>query len=73
MTRFACWWVEDGVPVAPIEHLRFDDSIFSLFGAQLEALTSERELIPDTSTYEGRSLSTAEVPGALVREMRFTL
>lgn len=73
MTRFACWWVEDGVPVAPIEHLRFDDTLFSLFGAQLEALTCERELIPDTSTYEGRSLCTAEVPGALVREMRFTL
>lgn len=73
MTRFACWWVEDGVPVAPIEHLRFDDTLFSLFGSQLEALTCERELIPDTSTYEGRSLSTAEVPGALVHEMRFTL
>ena len=73
MTRFACWWVEDGVPVAPIEHLRFDDTLFNLFGAQLEALTCERELIPDTSTYDGRSLSTAEVPGALVREMRFTL
>jgi predicted Zn-dependent protease len=73
MTRFACWWVEDGVPVAPIEHLRFDDTLFSLFGAQLEALTCERELIPDTSTYDSRSLCTAEVPGALVRGMRFTL
>jgi predicted Zn-dependent protease len=73
MTRFACWWVEDGVPVAPIEHLRFDDTLFNLFGAQLEALTCERDLIPDTSTYEGRSLSTAEVPGALIRGMRFTL
>lgn len=73
MTRFACWWVEDGVPVAPIEHLRFDDTLFDLFGTQLEALTRECTLMPETSTYGGRSLCTAEVPGALLRAMRFTL
>jgi predicted Zn-dependent protease len=73
MTRFACWWVENGEPVAPIEHLRFDDDIYGLFGDRLEALSSERTLVPDTGTYEGRSLSTCEVPGALVAGMRFTL
>ena len=73
MTRFACWWVEGGIPVAPIEHLRFDDTIFNLLGDGLEALTCERELIPETGTYDGRSLNTAEVPGALIRAMRFTL
>ena len=73
MTRFACWWVEAGEVVAPIEHLRFDDTIFSLLGEHLEALTSERELLPDTGTYGSRSLASCEVPGALIARMRFTL
>jgi predicted Zn-dependent protease len=73
MTRFACWWVEAGEVVAPIEHLRFDDTVFSLLGEQLEALTCERELIPDTGTYGSRSLASCELPGAVVAQMRFTL
>lgn len=73
MTRFACWWVEGGEAVAPIEHLRFDDELFGLLGDRLEALTSEVELAPDTGTYDGRSLSSCATPGALVDAMRFTL
>ncbi|MEK7412342.1 MAG: metallopeptidase TldD-related protein, partial [Planctomycetota bacterium] len=72
MTRFACWWVENGEAVAPIEHMRFDDDLFGLFGDRLTALTREVELIPDTSTYDERSLRTYEVPGALTG-MKFTL
>ncbi len=73
MTRFATLWVENGVAVAPCEPMRFDDTIYALFGTALEALTQERELIVDSSSYGFRSTSTSLVPGALVSRMNFTL
>jgi predicted Zn-dependent protease len=72
MTRFACFWVEDGKPVAPIENLRFDDTIFRFFGSELEALTREVSVIPSTSTYGERSTQSMRVPGALLKTLRFT-
>ena len=45
MTRFATFWVEDGKIVAPIDVLRFDDTIYRMLGSNLEALTKETELI----------------------------
>ena len=45
MTRFATFWVEDGEIVAPVNVLRFDDTIFRMLGANLEALTAETELM----------------------------
>ena len=53
--------------------LRFDDSIYRLFGANLEALTTERELLLSSETYGARQMSSARLPGALLREMQFTL
>ena len=44
MTRFATFWVENGRVVAPVDVLRFDDTLYRLLGDNLEALTSEREL-----------------------------
>lgn len=73
MTRHACLWVENGEPVAPIESLRFDDTLFRLLGSELEALTLDREALPDTDTYQTRKPGMTVVPGALVRSMRFTL
>jgi predicted Zn-dependent protease len=73
MTRFATLWVEDGEAVAPIEALRFDDTLFHLLGDGLAALTSEVELLPSASTYNGRSSSSQRLPGALVEGMKFTL
>jgi len=73
MTRFATFWVEGGRIVAPASPLRFDDSIYRLLGDRLAALTERRELLLDASTYEGRSTSSARLPGALVAAMRFTL
>jgi predicted Zn-dependent protease len=73
MTRYGCFWVEGGEIVAPIAHLRFDDSLDRLWGSQLVALTEERLLIPETSTYGRRALGGAMVPGALLSEMRYTL
>lgn len=73
MTRFACFWVEDGKIQAPLNVMRFDDSIYDLFGTNLLGLTSERDLILDSSTYGQRSNSSIKLPGALVKDMCFTL
>ena len=73
MTRFATFRVEGGRITAPVDVLRFDDSVFRLFGANLEALSRERELVLSSQSYGRRELASAHVPGALVREMAFTL
>ncbi|QEL55066.1 TldD/PmbA family protein [Chromobacterium paludis] len=73
MTRFACFWVEDGKIVAPLGVMRFDDSLFSLLGEQLEALTAERELLVDAGSYGGRATMSKLLPGALVRALKFSL
>jgi predicted Zn-dependent protease len=73
MTRFACFWVEDGEIVAPVNVMRFDDSVFSLLGDSLIGLTAERELILDSSTYGQRSNHSIELPGALLSSLKLTL
>jgi predicted Zn-dependent protease len=73
MTRYACFWVEDGEFISPIENLRFDDSIYDFLGDNLEDLTNFREFIPDTGTYEKRSLGGILVPGMLAKKFTFTL
>lgn len=73
MTRFACFWVEDGRIVAPIKDMRFDESIYHLFGDKLCGLTRQRSLIPETGSYFQRALGGALLPGALVDDFTFTL
>jgi len=73
MTRFACLWVEHGRAVAPVNVMRFDESIYHILGDQLEALTRECEHILDNSSYEWRSDASAQLPGALVNDFTFTL
>ena len=73
MTRFACFWVEDGIIQAPVNVMRFDDNIYDLLGTNLLGLTKKRELILDASTYGQRSNSSIKLPGALIKDMRFTL
>jgi predicted Zn-dependent protease len=73
LTRFATFWVQDGQIVAPVSTMRFDDSVYSLLGSQLEALTTERELILSTSTYGERQTSSSLLPGALVKRLVLTL
>ena len=73
MTRFATFWVEHGRIVAPVNVLRFDDSVYRILGGNLEALTTETELILDSGTYRERSLAGMRLPGALLSELAFTL
>jgi predicted Zn-dependent protease len=73
MTRYACFWVEQGQIVAPIQDLRFDESLYNFWGIQLQALTASQEFIPAIDTYERRALGGALVPGMLVDGFTFTL
>ena len=73
MTRFACFWVEQGEIQAPVNVMRFDDSIYHLFGSSLLGLTKEREMILNPGTYGQRSNHSIELPGILVSGLRLTL
>jgi predicted Zn-dependent protease len=73
MTRFACFWIEGGKVQAPVNVMRFDDSIYRMLGENLLGLTRERELLLDRGTYGGRSTRSVELPGALIEGLTFTL
>jgi predicted Zn-dependent protease len=73
MTRFASFWVEDGQIVAPLSVMRFDDSIFNMFGDQLQGLTSRSETFHEAHTYSSRNTSAMQIPGALIDGLTFTL
>ncbi|RJG08059.1 TldE/PmbA family protein [Noviherbaspirillum cavernae] len=73
MTRFATFWVENGEIKAPLNVMRFDDSLYRMLGENLLGLTRERELLIDTDTYGARSTGSMRLPGALVKELRFVL
>lgn len=73
MTRFATFWVEGGQVVAPLNVMRFDETPYNVLGENLIGLTSERDFIPDPTSYSERSTQSARVPGALVKDFNFTL
>ena len=73
LTRFATFWVESGQIQGPVSTMRFDDSLYSLLGSQLEDLTQAREMILSTSTYGQRSTGSSHLPGALVKGLTLTL
>ncbi|MEH1765508.1 TldD/PmbA family protein [Nostoc sp.] len=73
MTRYACFWVENGEIVAPIENLRFDESLYRFWGENLLDLTNFQEFIPEVGTYESRQLGGSLVPGMLVEDFTYTL
>lgn len=73
MTRFASFLVENGRVVAPIGVMRFDDSLFDLFGERLEALTDRPEFLPSGDTWGSRVLSSTACPGLLVNGIELTL
>lgn len=73
MTRFATFWVENGVIKAPLNVMRFDDSVYRLLGENLEALTAECDLVPSSDSYGERSTMSTRLPGALVKDFALTL
>ncbi|MGF1535835.1 MAG: TldD/PmbA family protein [Elainellaceae cyanobacterium] len=73
MTRYACFWVEGGELVAPIENLRFDESLYQFLGDKLLALTDTQEFIPEVGSYGHRDLGGSWVPGMLVENFTYTL
>jgi len=73
MTRYACFWVENGEIIAPIENLRFDESLYRFWGENLVNLTTFQEFIPEVGTYEGRQLGGSLIPGMLVEDFTYTL
>lgn len=73
MTRFACFWVEDGKIQAPVDVMRFDDTLIRLFGTALEALGQTVEFIPGSSTWGERELNSVSCPGLLLSDLKLTL
>ena len=73
MTRYACFYVENGKIIAPIENMRFDDTIYNVFGNNLESLTDSNQLVPNVGTYDGRNFGGVYSPGVLLSEFDLTL
>lgn len=73
LTRYACFWVENGEIVGPIETMRFDDTIYNLFGSELEAIGDNVKINPEVETYQGRQYGNITCPGMLVKSFELTL
>jgi predicted Zn-dependent protease len=73
MTRFACFWVQDGEIQEPVNVMRLDESVYRMLGENLIGLTREREFIQESGTYGGRSSGSVRLPGALIDDFTFTL
>lgn len=73
MTRYACFWVENGEIAGPISDLRFDESLYDCLGENLIAVTDFQEIDPMVSTYENRSMGGKKIPGMLIKDFKFTL
>ncbi len=73
LTRYACFWVENGEIVAPIQTMRFDDSFYNFFGANLVDVEDKTSVNPEVETYGGRGLGATTCPGILVNDFALTL
>jgi len=73
MTRYACFWVEGGQLVAPVDVMRFDDEAMRLFGSGLVGLTDVAEVTPNSDTYGARRFGSVTTPAAVVEGFRLTL
>ncbi|WP_008318819.1 TldD/PmbA family protein [Leptolyngbya sp. PCC 6406] len=73
MTRYACFWVEQGKIITPIENLRFDESLYNFWGDYLIGLTQETTFVPAVGSYGYRDLGGTQVPGMLLDRFAYTL
>ena len=73
LTRYVCYWVQDGKMIAPIKTMRFDDSFYNFFGDNLEAVGETVLSRPVIETYDGRNPGETTCPGILVNDFELTL
>jgi predicted Zn-dependent protease len=73
MTRFATFWVEDGRLVAPVNVMRFDETLYHFLGDHLAGVTDTPMLLPTSSTYGRRATGAVRMPGIIVDDFTFTL
>jgi len=73
MTRFATFLVEGGKVIAPVEAMRFDDSLYRLLGSELERLGIQPELLLSDNTWGERATGGMKLPGWLLRSIALTL
>jgi len=73
LTRYACYWVEDGKMIAPIKTMRFDDSFYNFFGNNLEGVGENVLSRPVIETYDGRNPGETTCPGILINDFELTL
>ena len=73
LTRFGCFMVENGEYKGPINTMRFDETVYNIFGDKLIGLTDSPQLLMDSSTYEERSTYSSTIPGAIVEDFKMTL
>jgi hypothetical protein len=73
LTRFGCFKVINGEYQGPINTMRFDETVYNIFGDKLVGLTNNKQLLIDSSTYEERSTHSSTVPGAIVEDFKMTL
>lgn len=73
LTRFAAFWVENGEVQAPVNVMRFDETLYRMLGDGLVGLTRETDLLPDSGSYGARSTRSLRLPGALVDDFALTL
>ena len=65
MTRYDCFWVENGELLGPLAPMRIDSSLFQLLGDDLDAVGSEAKLIPESHSYGQRAWGASRLPGVL--------
>lgn len=73
LTRFGCFKVSNGEYRGPINTMRFDETVYNIFGEKLIGLTNNKQLLIDPSTYEERSTHSSSIPGAIVEDFKMTL
>jgi predicted Zn-dependent protease len=73
LTRFGCFMVENGEYKGPINTMRFDETVYNVFGDKLVGLTDKSQLLMDSGTYEERSTHSSTIPGAIVEDFKMTL
>jgi len=73
MSRFAAMYVKNGEIIAPINVMRFDESVFKMLGENFVDAASEREILMSTDTYGQRSTESSRLPGIIVKDFSFTL